>query len=75
MTLWFSDETIKGWRENKSTGKKGRPRIYSADAILCVLMIRAVYHLPLRAGLARVCVIADYFAGFGIACSLLYPHL
>jgi hypothetical protein len=49
ITLWFSDETIKGWRENKSTGKKGRPRIYSADAILCVLMIRAVYHLPLRA--------------------------
>nr|NGY94737.1 hypothetical protein [Neochlamydia sp. AcF84]NGY95715.1 hypothetical protein [Neochlamydia sp. AcF84] len=23
ITLWFSDETIKGWRENKSTGKKG----------------------------------------------------
>ncbi|KIC73716.1 hypothetical protein DB42_BS00310, partial [Neochlamydia sp. EPS4] len=35
ITLWFWDETIKGWRENKSTGKKGRPRIYSADAILC----------------------------------------
>nr|NGY94183.1 hypothetical protein [Neochlamydia sp. AcF84] len=45
ITLWFSDETIKGWRENKSTGKKGPPRIYSADAILRMLMIRAVYHL------------------------------
>ncbi|KIC72372.1 IS903D transposase [Neochlamydia sp. EPS4] len=23
ITLWFSNEAIKGWRENKSTGKKG----------------------------------------------------
>ncbi|WP_158622998.1 transposase [Neochlamydia sp. S13] len=74
ITLWLSDETIKGWRENKSTGKKRHPRIYSADAILSALMIRAVYHLPLLS-LARIFAIADYFAGFGFAYSLLYPHL
>ncbi|MBS4166526.1 hypothetical protein NEOC65_001615 [Neochlamydia sp. AcF65] len=55
-------------------GKKGRPRIYSADAILCTLLIGAVYHLPLLS-LARIFVIADYFAGFGFAYSLLYTHL
>jgi hypothetical protein len=49
ITLWFSDEAIKGWQENKRTGKRGRPRVYSNDAILCALMIRAVYHMPLRA--------------------------
>jgi len=49
ITLWFSNEAIEGWHENERTGKKGRPRIYSNDAILCALMIRAVYHFPLRA--------------------------
>lgn len=49
ITLWFSNEAIKGWQENKRTGKKGRPKIYSNEAILCALMIRAVYRLPLRA--------------------------
>ncbi|WP_080502763.1 transposase [Neochlamydia sp. EPS4] len=49
MTLRFLGEVIKEGRENKSTGKKGRPRIYYAGAILCMLMIKAVYHLPLRA--------------------------
>ncbi|WP_052436026.1 transposase [Neochlamydia sp. EPS4] len=48
ITLWFSEESIKGWRENKSAGKKSRLRIYSANAFLCALMIRAIYHLPLR---------------------------
>lgn len=29
--------------------EKGRPQIYSDDAILCALLVRTVYHLPLRA--------------------------
>jgi len=49
ITLWFSDEAINGWQGNTRTGKKGRPKIYSNDAILCALMIRAIYQLPLRA--------------------------
>lgn len=49
ITLWFSTKALDGWQENKQTGKKGRPKLYSNEAILCALMIRAVYHLPLRA--------------------------
>lgn len=47
LTIWFEDTSSK-WKEKKRTGKKGRPRTYSDDAILCALMVRAVYHLPLR---------------------------
>jgi Transposase DDE domain len=32
-----------------STGKRGHPPIYSDDAILTALLIRFVFHLPLRA--------------------------
>lgn len=49
ITLWFSEESVKSWHETGSKKSKGRPRIYSDEAILCALLIRAVYHLPLRA--------------------------
>lgn len=49
ITLWFAEESINKWYSKTHTGEKGRPRIYSDDAILCALLIRTVYHLPLRA--------------------------
>lgn len=49
INLWFSEDVIKKWQNNGHTCKKGRPREYSDDAILCMLFIRTVYHLPLRA--------------------------
>ena len=50
LTVWFSDDAIKTWFEEPSSKKKkGRPRIYSDEAILSALIIREVYHLPLRA--------------------------
>jgi IS5 family transposase len=49
ITLWFSEESISKWHEAGKKNSKGRPRIYSDDAILCALLIRVVYHLPLRA--------------------------
>lgn len=48
LTIWFSDEAKEKWLAEKED-KKGRPCIYSNDAILCALMIKAVYHLPFRA--------------------------
>lgn len=48
ITLWFSDDAIGKW-VLPNAGKRGRPRIYSDDAILCALMVKVVYHLPLRA--------------------------
>lgn len=48
LTIWFSQESIEKWNE-KPSAKRGRPRVYSDEAILCVLMIKAVYKLPFRA--------------------------
>jgi hypothetical protein len=48
ITFWFSEDTIKKWISCKQTGEKGRPEIYSDEAILCALMIREVYKQPLR---------------------------
>jgi len=48
ITIWFDDAATK-WLAKKLPHQRGRPKIYSDDAILCALIIRAVYHLPLRA--------------------------
>src|ERR1700678_356396 len=48
LTIWFSESSIEGWL-NESASKRGRPKFYSDEAILCALMIKAVYRLPFRA--------------------------
>ena len=48
INFWFSEDSIRKWGNTKHTGEKGRPAEYSDDAILCSLLIRTVYHLPLR---------------------------
>lgn len=48
LTVWFSSGAIKGWLAEKED-KKGRPRMYSNEAILCALVLKAVYHQPFRA--------------------------
>jgi hypothetical protein len=48
ITVWFSDDARNKWLAEK-TGVRGRPKIYSDDAILCALMVKAVYRQPLRA--------------------------
>ena len=47
FTIWF-EESAEKWEEKTRSGKKGRPRTYFDECILCALVIRAVYHLPLR---------------------------
>lgn len=49
INFWFSEDAINKWRNTSHTCEKGRPQEYSDDAILCTLLIRTVYHLPLRA--------------------------
>jgi len=49
ITFWFSQDAINKWHTSDPSKKNGRPRIYSDDAILCALLIRIVYGLPLRA--------------------------
>lgn len=48
ITIWLSEDSIKKWMASNKEIKRGRPRIYSDDAIMAALMIRSVFHLPLR---------------------------
>jgi hypothetical protein len=48
INIWFSEEVIKKWIAPKRCDKKGRPFKYADDTILAALIIRSVFHLPLR---------------------------
>ncbi len=48
ITFWFSEDEKKTWKSQKKSKGKGRPELYSDSSVQCMLLIRAVYHLPLR---------------------------
>jgi IS5 family transposase len=48
LTVWVSEDVIKAWRATARTGKKGHPQAYSNLAILTMLTLQEIYHLPLR---------------------------
>jgi IS5 family transposase len=54
LTLWVHQATLRSWRY-QGPRRQGAQFRYSDLAIQCVLTLRAVYHLPLRAteGFAR----------------------
>jgi hypothetical protein len=47
LTVWLSPDLA--WHAPEGTGKRGRPRIFSDTAIQCVLTLKVLFHLPLRA--------------------------
>ena len=49
ITFWFSQDSINQWQAKKNPNHFGRPKVFSDSAILTILMIRHIYHLPLRA--------------------------
>ena len=53
--MWIDEHTLAGWQESQCTGRRGASRTYSEAAIQCVLTLRALYRLALRAaeGLLR----------------------
>lgn len=56
LTLWISEDVLESWKpEPAAKRERGRPPSYSDGAIVCLLTLRAVLCLPLRAteGLAR----------------------
>jgi hypothetical protein len=55
LTLWIDSRAVNKWLSQDSPARRGRRRTYTDIAIECSLMIREVYHLPLRAtqGLVR----------------------
>jgi hypothetical protein len=48
ITLWIDTEVISGWVEDPEVKTRGGQRIYSDGAVASVLMVRSVFHLPLR---------------------------
>jgi hypothetical protein len=55
LTLWIDSRSIDTWLDQDRPVRPGRRRTYTDGAILCALLLREVYHLPLRAtqGLVR----------------------
>jgi len=49
ITLWVDEQAVAAWRNKAMLGRRGRPRIYTDTAIECALIVRAVFHLSLRA--------------------------
>jgi hypothetical protein len=49
LTLWFDEESISKWHEVEKTGERGRGKRYADIAILCMLTLKMVFRLPLRA--------------------------
>ncbi len=48
LTFWIDADLARGWHQQTKTGKPGASRIYSDVAIQACLMMREVYHQPLR---------------------------
>jgi hypothetical protein len=48
LTLWIDSRSINTWLARDRPARRGRRRTYSDIAIECSLMLREVYHLPLR---------------------------
>jgi hypothetical protein len=63
INFWFSSDAIKKWRADP-TEKAGRPFKFSDDAILTLLILKFVYHLPFRqlAGFAKSLIAILYLS-------------
>ncbi|NIW86593.1 MAG: IS5 family transposase [Gammaproteobacteria bacterium] len=49
LTFWIDEQAVSAWRNAAPVGVRGRPRIYTDTAIECALVVKAVFHLSLRA--------------------------
>jgi hypothetical protein len=49
LAVWFEEESVKHWYNPDQFVGRGRPKTYGDAAILCMLTLKVVFHLPLRA--------------------------
>ena len=49
ITFWIDAQAVQSWRQERVPGARGRPQLYSDTAIECALVVKAVFHLSLRA--------------------------
>src|SRR5512143_2963859 len=68
LTIWVNQESLDAW-SHQGPPRWGARFVYSDTAIQCLLTLRAVFHLPLRAtqGMAR-----SVFESMGLALDV--PH-
>jgi transposase len=55
LTIWFDLQAIQSWLNHKKPGHRGKPRTYGDACILCMLVLKSVYHLPQRSTHGLVC--------------------
>ena len=55
ITFWFDQQAIQSWLNRDRYGKRGKPRTYGDACVLCMLVLKSVYHLPQRATYGMVC--------------------
>jgi hypothetical protein len=48
ISFWVHENAIKKWKAPKVAHFIGAPKAYSDDAILCMMMVKMVFHLPYR---------------------------
>ena len=49
LSVWLDEEVIQQWYSFNTAKRRGRPRTYSDLTIQAALIIKSVFHLPLRA--------------------------
>ncbi len=49
LTVWIEEASLENWLESHKSGRRGASLTYSDTAIEAILLLKAVYHLPLRA--------------------------
>lgn len=69
LFFWIDQKAIKKWKANKEPHFIGAPRQYSDDAILCMLVIKNIFHQPYR---QLIGLFISLFAMMGV--SLPLPH-
>ena len=48
LTIWIDSRSTDAWLDASCPLRRGRRRTYTDAAILCALLLREAYHLPLR---------------------------
>ena len=48
LTIWIDGDTRKAWKNSHRSANRGAPRLYTDWAILIMVTLMEVYHLPLR---------------------------
>ena len=49
LTLWIDSRCVAKWLSQERPARRGRRLTYTDLAVECCLVLREVYHLPLRA--------------------------